>query len=123
MAGQLLENVKKHRRGLAMAAQHEVAVQVSESFVGRQLRVLVERKASTKELARAKVVSWEHGLMRASETRNSKLGTRNILIARGEADAPDIDGRVYVRGNLPLGEFARVKIIGHTDYDLIGEPA
>ena len=24
---------------------------------------------------------------------------------------------------LPLGEFAQVKIIGHTDYDLIAEPA
>ncbi len=42
-------------------------------------------------------------------------------MARGEADAPDIDGRVYVRGQLPLGEFAQVKIIGHTDYDLIAE--
>ena len=43
-------------------------------------------------------------------------------VARGEADAPDIDGRVYVRGSLPLGEFARVRIVGHTDYDLIAEP-
>jgi ribosomal protein S12 methylthiotransferase len=53
------------------------------------------------------------------------LGRRDAcptLIARGEADAPDIDGRVYIRGKLPLGEFARVKIIGHTDYDLIAEP-
>ena len=40
----------------------------------------------------------------------------------GEADAPDIDGRVYIRGKLPIGEFAKVRIIGHTDYDLIGEP-
>ena len=48
--------------------------------------------------------------------------TRHFLVARGEADAPDIDGRVYVRGKLPVGEFARVKIIGHTDYDLIAEP-
>ena len=44
------------------------------------------------------------------------------LIARGEADAPDIDGRIYVRGNLALGEFATVKIVGHTDYDLIAVP-
>jgi len=44
-------------------------------------------------------------------------------MARGEADAPDIDGRVYVRGALPVGGFARVKVIGHTDYDLIAEPA
>ena len=45
------------------------------------------------------------------------------LRPRTEADAPDIDGRVYVRGNLAPGEFANVKIISHTDYDLIAEPA
>jgi tRNA A37 methylthiotransferase MiaB len=44
------------------------------------------------------------------------------LVARGEADAPDIDGRVYIRGDLPIGKFAKVKIVGHTDYDLIAEP-
>jgi hypothetical protein len=26
-------------------------------------------------------------------------------------------------GQLPLGRFAQVRIIGYTDYDLIGEPA
>jgi len=123
MAGHLPEKVKKQRRDLAMAAQHEVAVQVSESFVGRELRVLVEGKAKAAELRQAKVSSWEHGLLRAAETQNSTLETRNFSIARGEADAPDIDGRVYVKGNLPLGEFALVKIIGHTDYDLIAKPA
>jgi ribosomal protein S12 methylthiotransferase len=74
--------------------------------------------------ASANVSSWEHGLMRERKPSNSKLNqTLNYLVARGEADAPDIDGRVYVRGKLPIGEFARVKIIGHTDYDLIAEPA
>jgi ribosomal protein S12 methylthiotransferase len=43
-------------------------------------------------------------------------------VARSEGDAPDIDGRVYVRGKLPLGQFAIVRIVGHTDYDLIAEP-
>jgi len=28
-----------------------------------------------------------------------------------------------VRGDLPLGQLAEVKITGHTDYDLIAEPA
>ena len=33
---------------------------------------------------------------------------------------PDIDGRVYIAGSkLHVGEFATVKVIGHTDYDLI----
>jgi len=122
MAGQLSDPIRQKRRQLAMAAQHEIAVQVSESFMGREIKVLAEGKANEKQLKSANVSSWEHGLMRENETQNSKLGTRNYIVARGEADAPDIDGRVYVRGKLPIGEFARVKVIGHTDYDLIAEP-
>ena len=34
-------------------------------------------------------------------------GIRPLLVARGEADAPDIDGRVYIQGRLPAGQFAR----------------
>jgi ribosomal protein S12 methylthiotransferase len=123
MAGQLPPKTRQQRRDLAMAAQHAVAVAVSESFVGRTLRVLVEGEASAKELAKAKVSSWEHGLIREKvQGPSSKLQGR-YLVARGEADAPDIDGRVYLRGRLPAGGFARVKIVGHTDYDLIAEPA
>jgi ribosomal protein S12 methylthiotransferase len=121
MAGQLSDKEKQKRRQLAMAAQHEIAVQVSESFVGRELKVLVEGEASAKELKSARISSWEHGLIRGTDDHTAQLKGR-YLIARGEADAPDIDGRVYVRGKLPLGEFAHVKIIGHTDYDLIAEP-
>ena len=39
-----------------------------------------------------------------------------------ESDAPDIDGRVYVQGELPVGDFSWVRVIGCTDYDLIAEP-
>ena len=104
-----------------MAAQHEVAVAVSQSYVGRTIRVLVEGEASAKDLQQAKVTSWEHGLIRAPERPKNSMSGR-YLVARGEADAPDIDGRVYVRGNLPLGQFANVRIVGHTDYDLMAEP-
>ncbi|MGD0085612.1 MAG: 30S ribosomal protein S12 methylthiotransferase RimO [Verrucomicrobiota bacterium] len=122
MTGQIPDKVKQQRRKLAMAAQHKIARQVSESFVGREIKVLVEGKAGAKQLQAANVSSWEHGLLRDRETLNSQLSTLNYLVARGEADAPDIDGRVYVRGRLPVGEFARVKVIGHTDYDLIAGP-
>ena len=132
MNGQLSDKVKQKRRELAMAAQHKVAMAVSEGFVGREIKVLVEGEANAKQLQSANVSSWEHGLLREAETKNSKLKNQNFLAARGEADAPDIDGRVYIlaapkpseggRGKLPVGEFARVKIIGHTDYDLIAEP-
>jgi ribosomal protein S12 methylthiotransferase len=125
MAGQLADKVKQKRRELAMHAQHKVAVAVAESFVGREIKVLVEGEANARQLQSANVSSWEHGLMREAETKNLKLKTKNYLVARGEADAPDIDGRVYIRaakGALPVGQFARVKVIGHTDYDLIAEP-
>lgn len=121
MAGQLTDKVKQRRRELAMAAQHAVARAVSEKFVGRELKVLVEGEASAKELQAAKVASWEHGLIRETDAHTAQLKGR-YLLARGEVDAPDIDGRVYVRGRLPLHAFARVRIIGHTDYDLMAEP-
>jgi ribosomal protein S12 methylthiotransferase len=126
MTGQIPNNVKQQRRQLAMAAQHKIARQVSESFVGRELKVLVEGKADAKQLQSANVSSWEHGMIREAEIKNSKIKTQNYLVARGQADAPDIDGRVYVRvpsGGMPVDEFARVKIVGHTDYDLIAELA
>ena len=121
MAGQVPDKIKQERRNLAMAAQHEVAVQVAGSFVGRTIKVLVEQAASANELKRARIRSWEHGLIRGKDQHAAALKGR-FLVARGEADAPDIDGRVYVRGEMPLGEFAQVKVIAHTDYDLIAEP-
>jgi ribosomal protein S12 methylthiotransferase len=122
MAGQLSEKIKQKRRAFAMVEQHKVAVQISESFVGREIKVLVEGEADGKQLQSANVSSWEHGLIREADTQNAKLKIKNYLFGRGEADAPDIDGRIYILGKLPIGEFARVKIIGHTDYDLIAEP-
>jgi ribosomal protein S12 methylthiotransferase len=120
MAGQVSPKVRQKRRERAMAAQHEVAVAVAESFVGRELRVLVEGEANAKQLQSANVSSWEHGLIRAADQHVGAVKGR-YHVGRGEADAPDIDGRVYVRGQVTVGEFARVKIIGHTDYDLIAE--
>jgi ribosomal protein S12 methylthiotransferase len=124
MAGQLTDKVKQKRRELAMAAQHQVAMAVSEQFVGREIKVLIEGEANAQQLQSANVSSWEHGLIRENETHTAKL-KGNYFVARGEADAPDIDGRVYIRaakGALPIGQFAKVKIVGHTDYDLIAEP-
>jgi ribosomal protein S12 methylthiotransferase len=123
MAGHISDPVKQRRRERAMAEQHKVAREISSSFVGRTSKVLIEKQAHTGELERANVFSWEHGLIREHERPNPKLESRNYLVARGEGDAPDIDGRVYVRGKLALGGFAQVKVVGHTDYDLIAEPA
>jgi ribosomal protein S12 methylthiotransferase len=64
----------------------------------------------------------------AGEVSLSRVGrTLKVLVeepgvARGEADAPDIDGRVYVPRGLPVGRFADVKITGYQNYDLLALP-
>ncbi|MEG0142983.1 MAG: 30S ribosomal protein S12 methylthiotransferase RimO [Akkermansia sp.] len=44
-------------------------------------------------------------------------------IARTQWDAPDIDGSVTVPNDLPVGEFAKVKITDAIAYDLVAEKA
>ncbi len=88
MDEQLTVKVKESRWHQTMALQQEIAAEVSKSYVGKTIRVLVEEPG----------------------------------VARGEADAPDIDGRVYVPRTLPVGEFADVKITEFRDYDLLALP-
>jgi ribosomal protein S12 methylthiotransferase len=121
MDNQVPDAVKQRRREQAMATQLEVARGVAQSFVGRTLKVLVEGIAQGERLPEAHRRSWEHGQMR--DSKEAARGLRRLhSTARSEADAPDIDGRVYVRGGLAVGEFAQVRIVGHTDYDLLAEP-
>jgi ribosomal protein S12 methylthiotransferase len=134
MAGQIPGRVKERRRAALMSAQREIARASSASRVGQSLRVLVEGRAGKgkAQLHQAEGITPEHGLTRsASRQRSTPMNREQPFnlqprwVARSEADAPDIDGRVYVRArrdDLRAGEFARVRIIGHTDYDLIAEP-
>ncbi|MFT4689486.1 MAG: ribosomal protein S12 methylthiotransferase [Limisphaerales bacterium] len=122
MTRQIPDETRQERRALAMAEQHDIARELSEGCVGRKLKVLVEGKATDDDLEQSNISSWEHGLIRDETVPAARLKGR-YQISRGESDAPDIDGRVYIRGNkLPVGKFAKVKIVGHTDYDLIAEP-
>ena len=120
MESQVPDRVKKQRQKRAMIEQRKIARAVAAASLGRTMRVLIERPAGSRDLENAGISSWEHGLIRQSEKAQAVLET-SCLIARGEADAPDIDGRVYVKGKAPIGHFAEVKIIGHTDYDLLAE--
>lgn len=94
MDGQIPDKLKKQRRDRAMAVQQQVAKQVGAAFVGKTLRVLVEEKDDG---------TW---------------------IGRSHADAPEIDGLVYLtaNGQQPrIGEFVPVRITGSSEYDLHGE--
>lgn len=120
MASQVGDALKRKRRERAMAEQLIISRQLAAACRGRELRVLVEKKAADSDLRGAAISSWEHGLVRAGDTTAPEL-SGGCWITRGEADAPDIDGRIYVRGRLRAGEFARVRVVGSTDYDLIAE--
>ena len=104
MRGQVPDRVKQERRDRAMAEQRRVSRQLGAAQVGRVLRVLVDGRATAHDLEQ---------VGRPSD---------GWMVARGEADAPDIDGRVYLRGRRPVGRFTQVRIIDHTDYDLLAEP-
>ncbi len=55
--------------------------------------------------------------------RTLKVLVEEPGVARGEADAPDIDGRVYLPLTVPVGDFVNVEITGYEDYDLLALPA
>ena len=122
MERQVPDDVKQERRDRAMALQRELAASVGAEAVGRRLKVLLEREAADEDLHGAQVRSWEHGFIRDGDPDSGLEG--RYWVARSEADAPDIDGRVYVRSasDLPSGGFLKVKVAGHTDYDLVAEP-
>jgi ribosomal protein S12 methylthiotransferase len=89
-------------------------------------------KMATQVPAKEKERRW-HRLMALQRDIAASVSARSVGesvrvlvdepgVARGEADAPDIDGRVYVPRDLPVGSFAWVKINGHHEYDLLALP-
>jgi ribosomal protein S12 methylthiotransferase len=82
--------------------------------------------------AKVKEARW-HRVMRlqreiAAEVSRNFVGRAiKVLVeepgvARGEADAPDIDGRVYLPITVPVGDFVMAEITGYEDYDLLALP-
>ena len=52
-----------------------------------------------------------------------KVADEDAYVGRSQADAPGVDGYVFVNTpeTLVSGDFVRVKITGALEYDLIGE--
>lgn len=120
MEAQVPDKIKKQRQKRAMAEQLKISRALGAASIGRKQRVLIERHAAPEDLENAGIRSWEHGLIRQSGKAQPEAITSSY-VARGEADAPDIDGRVYVQGKVAVGQFVNVTITGHTDYDLLGK--
>jgi len=97
LPGHLDEETKNARRERVMAAQQEVVLNHMKAQVGRTLDVLLDVPVE---------------------------GERNAWIGRSYADAPDVDGVVFVTGKkLQAGKFVSTEIVTSKGYDLIGAAA
>lgn len=94
MEGQIPEEVKEERRDALMELQQEVSYDKGTERIGQELLVMIEGKVSGE----------------------------SAYIARTYGDAPKVDGYIFVQTGelLVTGDFARVRVTGAMEYDLIG---
>ena len=89
----LPEEIKSERRERLMAEQQEVAFAWNDAQLGRQIDVLLDTAVA---------------------------GEKNAWIGRSYADAPDVDGVVYVSGaGLRTGSIVPCEVVGRSGYDLV----
>ena len=95
MPDQVPEETKLIRRNELMELAQEISLEKGQDRIGRELTVMIE----------------------------GRMSGESALAARSYADAPKVDGLVFVQTDLPLvtGDFAKVRITGALEYDLIGE--
>ena len=95
MPRQVPEEVKEERQAEIMELQQEIAFEQAEDMIGREVLVMIE----------------------------GKVADEDAYVGRTYKDAPNVDGLIFVNTDEELmsGDFARVKITGALEYDLIGE--
>ena len=85
------QEVKNDRKNQIIELQHDISLARNESFIGKNIRVLVD------------------------QTEN------NIGIGRTEYDSPEIDNIVQIEGKVFRGQFVNVNVNGANEYELIGK--
>ena len=92
---QIDEEVKEDRQADIMELQQEIAFDKAEDMIGREVLVMIE----------------------------GKVADENAYVGRTYRDAPNVDGLIFINTDVELisGDFAKVKVTGAVDYDLIGE--
>lgn len=95
MDDQIEESIKEDRQADLMELQQEIAFELAENMVGKEVFVMIE----------------------------GKVADENAYVGRTYKDAPNVDGLIFVETDEELisGDFAKVRITGALDYDLIGE--
>lgn len=90
------EEIKQERRDRLMATQQAIALQWSQAQVGKTVEALID---------------------------GPDPEVPNHTLARGHADAPDIDCCIRIKGKHHRpGDLIRVHITGSDGYDLVGRP-
>ena len=94
MADQVPEEVKEERRDELMELQQEISYDRGQDRIGQELLVMIE----------------------------GKVADESAYIGRTYGDAPKVDGYIFVQTGelLMTGDFAKVRVTGALDYDLIG---
>ncbi|MAS32564.1 MAG: 30S ribosomal protein S12 methylthiotransferase RimO [Anaerolineaceae bacterium] len=100
LPGQVPDDVKQARWEALMELQQGISLAKNQAFVGQTLDVLVEG----------------HG---EAEDEDGQPTGETVSLGRSYRDAPEIDGYVFVDGELPPGAIVPVRITGATAYDLI----
>ena len=94
MADQIPEEVKEERRDELMELQQEISYDRGQDRIGQELLVMIE----------------------------GKVADESAYIGRTYGDAPKVDGYIFVQTGelLMTGDFAKVRVTGALEYDLIG---
>ena len=95
MPDQIDEEVKEDRQADIMELQQEIVFDQAEDMIGKEVLVMIE----------------------------GKVADENAYVGRTYRDAPNVDGLIFVNTDeeLMTGDFAKVKVTGAAEYDLIGE--
>ena len=95
MPDQIDENIKEDRQADLMELQQEIAFELAENMIGKEVLVMIE----------------------------GKVADENAYVGRTYMDAPNVDGLIFVETDEEMmsGDFAKVKVTGALEYDLIGE--
>ena len=95
MPDQISEEIKQDRQAELMELQQDIVFDRNEDLIGEEMLVMIE----------------------------GKVADENAYVGRTYRDAPNVDGLIFVNTDEELvsGDFAKVKVTGAMDYDLIGE--
>ena len=94
MPDQIPEEIKEERRDEIMELQQEISYDKGTDRIGQELLVMIE----------------------------GKVADESAYIGRTYGDAPKVDGYIFVQTGelLMTGDFAKVRVTGALEYDLIG---